>query len=115
VATIAVDVRGARELVLSANCGGDDPNYDAVNWGFARLIAAGQVDSLEEPPTELRSATEANAALFLAEAHHQLGRVELARRWHGRAATWIEENPTQGERLRPVRDETARRLEGGGH
>ncbi len=70
---ICLDVANAKEIVLRVlNDGGNGSDYDSVAWGFARFIEAGAKDPLEEPPTEIRSATDANAALFLAEVHWRL-------------------------------------------
>jgi hypothetical protein len=90
--------------------GGDGNASDSAAWGFARLLRAGATDPLEEPPTDLRSATEANAAFLLAEVHWRLDQKELARRWYEKAAEWMDKNKTEDEKLRGYRDEAAKLL-----
>ncbi len=107
---ICVDVAGAKEVVLRVLNGGDGNSYDSAAWGFARFVRAGAEDPLEEPPAELRSATDANAAFFLAEVHWRLDQKELARRWYDKAVAWMDKNKTEAEKLRGYRDEAAKLL-----
>ena len=65
-------------------------------------------DPLEEPPPELHSATDANAALFLAEVHWRLDHKELARRWYNKAVEWMEKNKTDAETLRDYEAEAGK-------
>jgi hypothetical protein len=111
VQPISVDVIGAKEVELRVLNGGDGNRDDSAGWGYARFLAAGAQDTLEEPPAELRSATEANAAFFLAEVHWRLDNKELARRWYDKAAEWMDENQPTDENLRRYRDEAAELLE----
>lgn len=108
--SLEVDVAGAKEIVLRVLNGGDGNASDSAAWGFARLLRADAVDPLEEPPAERRSATEANAAFFLAEVHWRLDHKELARRWYDKAVAWMETNKTEDEKLRGYRDEAAKLL-----
>src|SRR5208282_1150500 len=97
---ISVDVAGAKEIVLRVlNDGGSGNSCDSVGWGYARFIEAGAEDPLEEPPAELRSATEADAALLLAVVHWRLDQKGLARRWFDKAAAWMEKNKKEAEKL----------------
>jgi len=74
------------------------------------IKSTGAKDTLVEPPDELRSATEANAALLLTEVNKRLDRKDLARRWYDRAAAWMEKNKTEAEKLRLIRAEAAKLL-----
>ena len=65
---------------------------------------------MEVPPAELESATDANAALFLAEVHWRLDRKDLARRWYDKAAQWMDKNKTEAEILQRYRAEAAQLL-----
>ncbi len=47
---IAVDVAGAKEVVLRVLNGGDGGSIRPAVWGFARFVEAGAEDPLEEPP-----------------------------------------------------------------
>jgi hypothetical protein len=107
---ICVDVAGAKEVVLRLLNGGDGNAHDRAAWGFARFIPAGAEDPLEEPPAELHSATDANAALFLAEVHWRLDHKNLARRWYDKAAQWMDKNKTEAEILQRYRAEAAKLL-----
>lgn len=107
---ISVDVAGAKEVVLRVLNGGDGNNGDCAGWGFARFVKAGAEDPLEVPPAEIRTATETNAAFFLAEVHCRLNQKELARRWYNTAAAWMDKHPAEAEGLRPLRAEAAKVL-----
>ena len=107
VQPISVDVTDAKEVVLRVLNGGDGNPCQTAGWGYARFLEAGAVDSLEEPPPELRAAIEANAALLLAEVHWHLDRKELARRWYNKAAAWLDENQPEDEDLHRCRSEAA--------
>ena len=101
VEPISLDVTGAKEIVLRVLNDGGNGNYcDSVGWGYARFIQAGAEDPLEEPPAELHSATDANAALFLAEVHWRLDHKEIARHWFKKAVAWMEKNKPAAEKLR---------------
>jgi hypothetical protein len=108
---ISVDVTGAREVTLRVLDGGDGYENDSALWGFPRFIEPGTEDPLEAPPAELRLAVEANAAFFLAEVHWRLDRKDLAGRWFDKAVAWIDRNPAEAEKLRPLRAEAAQLLE----
>jgi hypothetical protein len=110
LSSIAVDIAGAKEIVLRVLNGGDGAACDSAAWGLARLLRAGAPDPLEAPPAELRSATEANAAFFLAEVHGRLDQKELARRWYDKATEWMDKNKPVDEQLRGYRDEAAKLL-----
>jgi serine/threonine protein kinase len=101
VEPISLDVTGAEEIVLRVLNDGSNGNfYDSVGWGYARFIQAGAEDPLEEPPVEFHSATDANAALFLAEVHWRLDHKEVARHWYNKAGEWIDKHKTDAEKLR---------------
>ena len=104
---ICVDVAGAKEVVLRVLNGGDGAGYDCVLWGFARFVQAGAEDPLEVPSAKLQSATEANAAFFLAEVHWRLDQKDLARRWYDKAVEWMDKNRPDDEDLRRYRAEAA--------
>jgi tetratricopeptide (TPR) repeat protein len=108
---INVDVMGGKELVLRVLNGGDGKSCDEACWGAARLVQAGAADPLEVPPVAFRASTDANAALFLAEAHWRLAEKELACRCYGKAVQWMEKNKTKAESLHPLRTEAAKLLE----
>ena len=108
---IRVDVVGGKQIVLRVLNGGDGNTGDASIWAVPRFIQAGAEDPLEEPPPALKSATDANAALFLAEVHWRLDHKELARRWFDSAAQWMDKNKTEAEKLRPYQTETGKLLE----
>lgn len=103
--SIGVDVVGAKEIVLRVLNGGDGNASDSAAWGFARLLRADALDPLEEPPVELRSATETNAAFFLAEVHWRLDHKELARRWYDRGVEWMDKKAPKDEQLLRFRAE----------
>ncbi len=103
--SLEVDVAGAKEIVLRVLNGGDGNAYDSAAWGFARLLRADAVDPLEEPPAELRSASEAKAGLFLAEVHSRLDQKDLARRWYDKAVEWMDKNAPKDEQLLRFRAE----------
>jgi NPCBM/NEW2 domain len=108
---ISLDVTAAKEIVLRVlNDGGDGNSDDSAAWGYARFLEAGAEDPLEEPPAKLHSATDANAALFLAEVHWRLGNKRLARRWYDKAAAWMDKNMTEAEKLCQDRAETGKLL-----
>ena len=108
VEPICVDVAGGKEVVLRVLNDGSQVNYcDRVAWGDARFIEAGAEDPLEEPFGTIRSATEANVALFLAEVHWRLSSGGLARRWFDKANAWIAKNNTRDGELARFRIETA--------
>ncbi|MFH1266053.1 MAG: tetratricopeptide repeat protein [Planctomycetota bacterium] len=107
---ICVDVAGAKEVVLRVLNGGDGAGYDCVLWGYARFVETGAEDPLEIPPAELHSATDANAAFFLAEVHWRLDQKDLARRWFDKAAEWTDKNQPDDEDLRRCRAEAAELL-----
>jgi hypothetical protein len=105
-----LDVSGAKEIILRVLNGGDGNTGDSAGWGYARFIQAGAEDPLEIPPAQLQSATDANAAFFLAEVHWRLNQKDLARRWFDKAAAWMDKNKTEAEKLRPFRTEAAQLL-----
>jgi WD40 repeat protein/tetratricopeptide (TPR) repeat protein len=107
---ISVDVAGAQQIVLRVTNGGDGHTCDSVSWGYARFVQAGAEDPLEVPPAELHSATDANAALFLAEVHWRLDHKDLARRWYDKAAQWMDKNKTEAEILQRYCAEAAKLL-----
>jgi serine/threonine protein kinase/tetratricopeptide (TPR) repeat protein len=107
---ICVDVAGAKQIVLRVLNSGDGNISDSAGWGLARFVQAGAEDPLEVPPAELESATDANAALFLAEVHWRLDRKDLARRWYDKAAQWMDKNKTEAEILQRYRAEAAQLL-----
>ena len=102
VEAVCADVSGAKEVVLRVLDGGDGNVCDAAGWGFPRFVQAGAEDPLEEPPAELQSATDANAALLLAEVHWRLDHKDLARRWFNKAAAWMDKHQGEAEKLRRV-------------
>ncbi len=111
VEPISLDVTGAKEVVLRVlNDGGQGNGGDHAAWGYARFIQAGAEDPLEEPPAKVQSATDANAALFLAEVHWRLHHKELARRWFDKAAAWMDEHQTEADKLRQYRVEAGKLL-----
>jgi hypothetical protein len=110
VEPISVGVAGAKEVVLRVLNGGDGNNGDSAGWGCARFVQAGAEDPLEEPPAQLGSATDANAAFFLAEVHWRLDQKDLARRWYDKAAAWTDKNKPEAEKLRPYRAAAAQLL-----
>ena len=110
VEPISVEVSGAKEVNLRVLNGGDGSTCDSAGWGYARFVQASAEDPLEVPPTELRSATDANAAFFLAEVHGRLDQKDLARRWFDKAAAWMDKNKNEAEKLRPFRAEAAQLL-----
>ena len=77
---------------------------------MSSIKSTGAKGPLAEPPDELRSATEANAALLLTEVHGRLGHKDLARRWFDKAATWMDKNKTEAEGLRRYRAEAEKAL-----
>jgi hypothetical protein len=107
---ISVDVAGAKEVVLRVLNGGDGNSADSAGWGYARFLQAGTRDPLEEPPSQHQSATEADAALFLATIHRRLDQTELARRWYNKAVEWMDKYKVEAEKLEPFRFEAARLL-----
>ena len=107
---ISAGVAGAKEVVLRVRDGGDGNKNDAASWCLARFVQAGAEDPLEVPPADLRSATEANATLFLAEIHWRLNEKDLARRWFDKAAAWMDNHPAEAEKLRKYRAEAAQLL-----
>ncbi|MCU0982731.1 MAG: tetratricopeptide repeat protein, partial [Pirellulaceae bacterium] len=109
VQPVCVDVAGVKEVVLRVLNGSDGNTYDSAGWGFARFVQAGAEDPLEEPG-ELHSATDANAAFFLAEVHWRLDHNDLARRWYAKAVAWMDKNQTEAEKLRGCREEAAELL-----
>ena len=111
VESISMDVTGTKEIVLRVlNDGGSGNDCDSAIWGNARFIQAGAEDPLEEPSAEFQSATEANAAMFLAEVHWRLDEKALARRWFDKADAWMVKNKTAAEKLRTARSEAAKLL-----
>jgi serine/threonine protein kinase len=111
IQTVAIDVTGAKQVVLRALNGGDGNIQDVAAWGAARFIRAGAEDPLEAPPASLESAADADAALFLAEIHRRLDHKDLARRWFDKAAAWMDQHPAEAEKLRGCRAEAAQLLE----
>jgi len=107
---ISVDVLGGKEVVLRLLNGGDGNDGDGSAWGSPRFIEAGAEDPLEEPPAELRSVTDANAALLLAEVWWRLNEKDRARRWFDKAAAWMDKHPAEAEKLRQYRAEAAKLL-----
>ena len=107
VQAICVDVAAAKEVVLRVLNGGDGNPCLTAGWGYARFLEANALDLLEEPPSELRAAFEANAALLLAEVHWHLDQKELARRWYDRAAAWLDKNQRVDEDLQRCLGEAA--------
>jgi len=105
VREICVDLADAKEVVLRVLNGGDGNSSDSVAWGYPRLVQAGAEDPLEVPLAELQSATDANAALFLAEVHWRLDHKDLARRWYDKVVEWMEKNKPKDEKLRAYRAE----------
>ena len=106
--SICVDVAGGKQIVLRVLNGGDGNGGDASAWGFPRFVQAGAEDPLEEPPAELHSATDANAALFLAEVHWRLDHRDLARRWFDKATGWIDKHAGEAEKLRQYQAEAGK-------
>jgi len=85
---------------------------DAIDFvERAQARANDSKDPLKEPPPGLRSATDANAALFLAQVHHRLDHLDLARRWFDKAAEWMDKNQSDDEKLRRYRTEAAKLLQ----
>ena len=80
---------------------------DRAAWGLARFVKAGAEDPLEVPPAQLESATDANAAFFLAEVHMRLDHKDLARRWYDKAAEWMDKHSTAATQLEKFRAEAA--------
>src|SRR5208282_5427497 len=106
VEQVSAEVTGAKTVLLRVlNDGGNTDSSDSGAWGDARFIQGGAPDPLEDPPSELASASEANAALLVAEIHHRLCQRELARRWFAKAVAWIDKNPAKSKELCQLRDE----------
>jgi hypothetical protein len=111
VEPISLDVTGAKEIVLRVLNDGGSANFcDSVAWAYARCIQAGAQDPLEEPPAKLQSATEADAALLLAQVHWRLDHKEVARHWYDKAAVWMEKDKSEAEKLRPARTDAEKAL-----
>jgi tetratricopeptide (TPR) repeat protein len=77
---------------------------------IASIKSTGAKGTLAEPPDELRSAAEADAALLLAEVDMRLDHKDLARRWFDKAATWMDKNKTEAEGLRRYRAKAEKAL-----
>ncbi len=106
---VCVPVEGAQEVTLRVLNGGDGNKHDDATWGLARFVEAGANDPLEQPG-EIRTATEANVALLMAEVHSRLDNKDLARRWFDAGAEWMDKNPAEAERLNDCRVETEQTL-----
>ena len=73
-----------------------------ILWGYPRLVEASREDPLEQPPDQLRCATEVKAALLLATVHEWLGQKETASRWHQKALEWMNKNEKDAGKVRDL-------------
>jgi tetratricopeptide (TPR) repeat protein len=96
-----VDWRGPLQLA-EKDVAGNSKNYRALNQYGAVLYRAGRYEEslkrLTEAGAAYRTDDEKTAAiaynwLFLAMAHHRLGHVEEARKWHDKAFARIDQEP----------------------